>query len=146
MSRFASLRKLDDMADAGLLPAVTPELEAVAAQFTVSITPAMQSLIDPADPHDPIAAQFVPSVHELIVHADELSDPIGDDAHSPVRGIVHRYPDRLLLKLVVTCPVYCRFCFRREQIGQGEGLLSAEALDHAFAYIEQHSEIWEVIL
>jgi lysine 2,3-aminomutase len=106
----------------------------------------MLALIDPADAHDPIAAQFVPTVHELDIKPNELIDPIGDHAHSPVAGIVHRYPDRCLLKLLLTCPVYCRFCFRREQVGQGDGLLSEAALESAFAYIESHPELWEVIL
>ena len=106
----------------------------------------MLALIDPADPHDPIAAQFVPTERELDIQPNELADPIGDQAHSPVPGIVHRYPDRCLLKLLLTCPVYCRFCFRREQVGQGDGLLSKAALDAAFAYIESHPALWEVIL
>jgi lysine 2,3-aminomutase len=106
----------------------------------------MLALIDPADAHDPIAAQFVPSVHELSVHPEERSDPIGDDCHTPVEGIVHRYPDRVLLKLLLTCPVYCRFCFRREQVGHASGMLTADALERALAYVREHSEIWEVIL
>ena len=112
----------------------------------MAITPAMQALIDPEDPRDPIAAQFVPSEAELVVHPDERTDPIGDDAYSPVKGLVHRYPDRVLLKVLQACPVYCRFCFRREQVGPQGGVLGAEALDNAFAYIEQHPQIWEVIL
>ena len=67
-------------------------------------------------------------------------------AHSPLPGIVHRYPDRVLLKPILVCPVYCRFCFRRDQVGQGEGVLAPDALDRAFAYIEAHPEIWEVIV
>ena len=84
------------------------------------------TLIDPADPHDPIARQFVPDAAELSIQPEERADPIGDDAHSPVEGIVHRYPDRVLLKLVHVCPVYCRYCFRREMVGpRGRGTLSA---------------------
>jgi lysine 2,3-aminomutase len=107
----------------------------------------MAALIDPNDPNDPIAHQFVPNPAELVVTAQERADPIGDLAHSPVEGIVHRYPDRVLLKAVHVCPVYCRFCFRREMVGpQGLGTLSPEAMDRAFTYIESHPEIWEVIL
>uniref|UniRef100_UPI002631E61A lysine-2,3-aminomutase-like protein n=1 Tax=uncultured Rhizobium sp. TaxID=155567 RepID=UPI002631E61A len=77
----------------------------------------------------------------------ERADPIGDHAHSPVEGIVHRYPDRVLLKAVHVCPVYCRFCFRREMVGpHGDGTLAGEALEAALAYIAAHAEIWEVIL
>jgi lysine 2,3-aminomutase len=88
----------------------------------------------------------VPSVHELSVLPEERIDPIGDDRNTPVEGIVHRYPDRVLLKLLLTCPVYCRFCFRREQVGQSGGMLTAHALDRALNYVREHSEIWEVIL
>ena len=121
-------------------------LSAVAARYSVAITPAMEALIDANDPADPIAAQFRPDVRELITAPDELADPIGDEPHTPVKGVVHRYEDRCLLKLVHVCPVYCRFCFRREMIGpQGEGTLTAEELDQAIAYIEGRPEIWEVI-
>ena len=77
----------------------------------------------------------------------ENADPIGDDAHSPVPGIVHRYPDRVLFKLVHVCAVYCRFCFRREMVGPGKATaLSEGAYRGALDYIREHSEIWEVIL
>ncbi len=121
-------------------------LEQVAAQFAVKITPAMMDLIDPADIADPIAAQFMPSAEELFVHPEELADPISDQAFSPVEGIVHRHSDRVLLKLLHTCAVHCRFCFRREQIGAADNSLTPEVLDQAVDYIAQHSEIWEVIL
>jgi lysine 2,3-aminomutase len=121
-------------------------LEQVAARYAVAITPALADLIDPSDPHDPIARQFVPDTRELELHPQESGDPIGDAEHSPVEGIVHRYPDRVLLKLVNACAVYCRFCFRREMVGPGRGGLSRSALDAALDYIAGHPEIWEVIL
>ena len=118
----------------------------MAARYAVGVTPAMAALIDRADPTDPIARQFIPDARELETRPEERDDPIGDHAHSPVAGIVHRYPDRVLLKAVHVCPVYCRFCFRREMVGpDGDGTLSAEALDAAFAYIGAHAEIREVI-
>jgi lysine 2,3-aminomutase len=121
-------------------------LDAVAARYAVAITPALADLIDPSDPHDPIARQFVPDVRELELMPDERDDPIGDNAHNPVEGIVHRYPDRVLLKLVSACAVYCRFCFRREMVGPGRGGLSADGLDNALTYIRRSPQIWEVIL
>jgi lysine 2,3-aminomutase len=142
-----TLRHLSDLIEAGLTPAGRrAALERVAAQYAVAITPAMAELIDPADPHDPIARQFVPHAAELDAHPHETADPIGDHAHSPVEGVVHRYPDRALLKLTATCAVYCRFCFRREMIGPGAGALTPAQLDEALAYIAAHAEIWEVIL
>src|SRR6185295_12632036 len=123
------------------------ELAEVAARYAVAITPAMEALIDDGDPADPIAAQFRPDARELITLPDESNDPIGDDAHTPVKGVVHRYADRCLLKLVHVCPVYCRFCFRREIVGpEGDGALTGGELDAALAYIESRPEIWEVIL
>jgi L-lysine 2,3-aminomutase len=95
---------------------------------------------------DPIARQFIPTPAELTTLPNELADPIGDEAHSPVEGVVHRYPDRLLLKIVHACPVYCRFCFRREMVGPGGKALTGAKLDAALAYVAAHSEVREVIL
>ncbi len=125
---------------------VPPELAAVAGRYAVAITPEMQGLIDPADRADPIARQFLPSAAELDARPDELADPIGDDAHSPVTGIVHRYPDRVLLKPVQICAVYCRFCFRRETVGPGGGALTPAQFAAALDYIRARPAIWEVIL
>ena len=122
-------------------------LDDVARKYAVSVSPALLKLIDPSDPADPIARQFLPSLDELTTLPEERADPIGDEAHSPVPGIVHRHPDRVLFKAVSTCPVYCRFCFRRETIGPGKpNALSPDDLARALDYIEAHPEIWEVIL
>jgi lysine 2,3-aminomutase len=143
-----TLRSIAELRDAGLVPAThAATLEEVAARYAVAITPAVAELIDRNDPDDPIARQFIPDPAELVSGPPERADPIGDDAFSPVEGIVHRYPDRVLLKLTHTCPVYCRFCFRREMVGPGgRRALTAEQRDAAYGYIRQHPEIWEVIL
>jgi lysine 2,3-aminomutase len=143
-----TLRTVGQLVEAGLAPATSAAaLEAVAARYAVAVTPNMAGLIDHADPNDPIARQFIPDERELDTRPEEQADPIGDLTHSPVEGIVHRYPDRVLLKAVHVCPVYCRFCFRREMVGpDGLGTLAPEALDRAFDYIAGHPEIWEVIL
>ncbi len=143
-----TLRTVDDLVASGLLPASdTSGIRQVADRYAVAMTPTVVNLIDPADPADPIAAQFVPTSAELIEAEGERDDPIGDHAHTPVEGIVHRYPDRVLLKAVHVCPVYCRFCFRREMVGpQGDGNLSSEKLTAALDYIRSQDEIWEVIL
>jgi lysine 2,3-aminomutase len=147
MTVTRSLRTPAELVTAQLAPrGRLAALEQVAARYAVAITPAMADLIDPSDPHDPIARQFVPDRRELESQPEELSDPIGDDAHSPVEGIVHRYPDRVLLKLVNACAVYCRFCFRRETVGPGRGGLSRAALAAALDYIRRTPQIWEVIL
>jgi lysine 2,3-aminomutase len=142
-----TLRNVDQLCDHGLVPREKlGELAEVAARYAVAITPVMADLIDRGDPHDPLARQFVPDARELAYAPEESGDPIGDDAHSPVEGVVHRYPDRVLLKVVSACAVYCRFCFRREMIGPGRGGLSPAALAAALDYIGAHRDIWEVIL
>ncbi|WP_454758612.1 lysine-2,3-aminomutase-like protein [Caulobacter segnis] len=143
-----TLRDARSLAEAGLVPPERlPALEAVAARYAVAITPAMAELIDPTNDDDPIARQFIPSPEELIASPGEDGDPIGDDTHSPVDGIVHRYPDRVLLKPTHTCAVYCRFCFRREMVGpEGLSNLTPAQLDAAFAYIAGRPQIWEVIV
>ncbi|HKY18267.1 MAG TPA: lysine-2,3-aminomutase-like protein [Rhizomicrobium sp.] len=122
-------------------------LEDVARRYAVAVSPHLLSLMDPADPGDPIARQFLPSLEELVTLPQELADPIGDAAHSPVAGIVHRHPGRALFKAVAACPVYCRFCFRRETIGPGhDNGLSKDEFEAALSYIAAHPEIREVIL
>jgi lysine 2,3-aminomutase len=147
-SAARTLRHPTELAAAGLVPPERlGELAAVASQYAIAISPAIAELIDPSDPHDPIARQFVPDPAELRVAPEERADPIGDDANSPVAGIVHRYPDRVLLKLVHVCPVYCRFCFRREMVGpRGRPALSGAEIAGALAYIASRPDIWEVIL
>jgi lysine 2,3-aminomutase len=142
-----TLRTPSALAGAGLVKRDhMAELEQVASRYAVAITPALADLIDIADPDDPIARQFVPDGRELDLRDEESADPIGDDAHSPVEGLVHRYPDRVLLKLLNACAVYCRFCFRREMVGPGRGALSRAALAAALDYIRRTPDIWEVIL
>lgn len=141
------LRTGADLASAGLIPAENvAAIERVAARYAVALTPAVVDLIDPHNPNDPIARQYVPSARELETTPDELADPIGDDAYAPVKGIVHRYPDRVLLTPLLHCPVYCRFCFRREKVGGETAALSSEELDRALDYVNTHKEIWEVVV
>ena len=142
-----TLRTVPQLLAAGLVSAdCATDLQAVSGRYAVAITPEIARIIDRDDPNDPIARQFVPSAEELETMPDELADPIGDGVHSPVKGIVHRYPDRVLLKALHACPVYCRFCFRREQVGPGRDMLSETEIDAAIGYIRSNPEIWEVIL
>jgi lysine 2,3-aminomutase len=148
MKPTATLRQPAELVAHGLArPAALADLEKVAARYAVAVTPAVAELIDSNDPDDPIARQYIPSASELVAQPNENADPIGDHTHSPVDGIVHRYPDRVLFKLVHVCAVYCRFCFRREMVGPGkETALSGDAYAGALDYIRTHREIWEVIL
>ena len=139
------IRTLPELASAGLLPRSSlASLESVSARYATAITPAIQALIEHAD--DPIGRQFVPDPSEIVHLPHELADPIGDAAHSPLPGLVHRYPDRVLLKPVLVCPVYCRFCFRREHVGPGGGAMTPADIDAALDYIAARPAIREVIL
>lgn len=127
---------LADAADA-------PDLERVGAAFRIRLSPAMLGAI--AAPEGPVARQFVPSAEELTIRPEELADPIGDDTHLAAPGLSHRYPDRVILAVTKSCEVYCRFCFRRETVGDS-GLLPAPDLDKALDYIARTTAVREVIL
>ena len=142
-----TLRTPRDLARAGLVgEAALPALETVAARYATAITPAMAALINPADPADPIGLQYIPDAAELITAPHESEDPTADAPFTPVKGVVHRYPDRALLKPLLACPVYCRFCFRREKVGPDGGLLTEAELQAALAWFEGTTAIREVIL
>jgi lysine 2,3-aminomutase len=127
-------------------PANTDPLAEVMERYAVAVTDEVMETIDSTDPADPVARQYLPSVEELKTTPLENADPIGDEAHTPVKGIVHRYPDRVLLKPVHVCSVYCRFCFRREKVGPGNEMLTPPELVAALDYIRNTPQIWEVIL
>jgi len=139
------IRDAATLIEAGLAaPESLAALNRVGARYAVGIPDAMRALIE--HPDDPVGRQFIPDPAELDTASHERSDPIGDDALSPLPGVVHRYPDRALLKPLLICPVYCRFCFRREHVGPGGGLLSDAELEAAYAWFRGHPAIREVIL
>lgn len=140
-----TIRTTDALIKAGLVPPEEQDaLNEVARNYATAIPPAFQELI--THPNDPIARQVVPDRRESVQQPHEDPDPIGDDALSPVPGVVHRYEDRALLKPLLICPLYCRFCFRREHVGPDGGLLSDDALENAFRWFEEHPAVREVIL
>src|SRR6185312_9383827 len=140
-----TLRTTDDLAAAGLIvEAARDNITRVAGRYAVAIPPAMRALIEAPD--DPIGRQFIPNAAELVAAPHESADPIADDALSPVKGIVHRYPDRALLKPLLICPVYCRFCFRREHVGPDGGLLTEAELAAAYQWLGARPAIREIIL
>jgi lysine 2,3-aminomutase len=124
----------------------TGRLEEVARRYDFRLTPYLRSLLHGRPADDPLARQFLPDERELDSLSYESADPIGDIPFSPVTGVVHRCPDRVLLKVAHACPVYCRFCFRREMVGSHGEPLRGEALDAALDYIRGRPEVWEVIL
>lgn len=140
---------LSDLQAAGMIESIEPLAE-VEKNFQTKIGPPLQTQIASFSEDDAayraLTRQFIPAIEEKTILPRELDDPIGDHRHSPVEGVVHRYPDRALLKVTQLCEVYCRFCFRKEMIGhKGENLSQAE-LDTAYHYFESHPEVREVIL
>lgn len=142
-----AIRTVKQLVDTNLINAQDAStINQVVDNFSLAITSQMQQLIDSNNPDDPIAKQFVPSAQELQIADHELADPIGDKNYTKVKGIIHRYPDRCLFTPVHVCPVYCRFCFRREIVGNSEETLTPQEMEQAFAYLASHPNIWEVIL
>jgi lysine 2,3-aminomutase len=140
-----TLRTTRQLAAAGVL-GDDPALDRVAARYAVAVTASMAAVIAAEGRDGPVGRQYLPTTAELTTTADETGDPTGDEAHSPVKGIVHRYPDRALLMPTQVCAVYCRFCFRRERVGPEAGALDDASLAAALGYIEGQPQIWEVIL
>lgn len=139
-----TLTTLPQLVAAGLVePASAAELADVVAEFRVAVTPAMQAAMQGRD--DGIARQFLPDPREGDIGPEALADPIGDRVHSPVPGLTHRYADRAILHLTQTCAVYCRFCFRRETVGDA-GTLDSAALERVYAHLAATPAIREVIL
>lgn len=140
-----TLRSAQDLAAAGLItPTRAAEITPVGARYSVAVTPAMAALI--AGGASDVARQYLPDPSELITAPHELDDPTADAPFTPVKGVVHRYPDRALLKPLLACPVYCRFCFRREAVGPDGGLLTDAELDAALDWFAATPAVREVIL
>lgn len=135
-----ALTRLDALEREGLTdPAEREALEAVAAEFRVRVSSAMATV-----PTAGVRAQFLPDVRELQVRPEELVDPIGDEVHAPVPGLTHRYADRAILHATKACEVYCRFCFRRETVGESGHLGEAE-FDRVVDYLGRTPMVREVI-
>ena len=133
-----------------LLPTLTPEELAGATlantKLALGITPYFFNLIDPSDEHCPIRLQVVPKLAETRTEAWELSDPCGEDSHSPVPGLVHRYPDRVLFLVTDRCASYCRYCTRSRLVSNATGYDFHPEFDKQIAYIAAHPEIRDVLL
>jgi len=132
------------------LPTLTPE-EFAGAQLAnhklaLGITPYFFNLIDPADEHCPIRQQVVPRIEETTTAVWEMSDPCGEDSHSPVPGLVHRYPDRVLFLVTDRCAAYCRYCTRSRLVSNASGYDFHPEYDKQIAYIAAHPEIRDVLL
>ncbi len=133
-----------------LMPTLTPEEFAGAklanTKLALAITPYFFNLIDPADEHCPIRQQVIPRIEETNTAPWEMSDPCGEDAHSPVPGLVHRYPDRVLFLVTDRCAAYCRYCTRSRLVSNATGYDFHPEFDKQIAYIASHPEIRDVLL
>jgi lysine 2,3-aminomutase len=132
------------------LPTLTPAEEAGAKlanhKLALGITPYFFNLIDPADENCPVRRQVIPRIEETHTAAWEMSDPCGEDAHSPVPGLVHRYPDRVLFLVTDRCASYCRYCTRSRLVSNASGYDFHPEFDKQIAYIAAHPEIRDVLL
>ena len=120
--------------------------ERTASVFRLGITPYYLSLIDPEHPSCPVRQQAIPVAAEAEVSPGELKDPLGEDHNRPVRGIVHKYPDRVLFLALDRCSTYCRHCTRRRITSGGEGDFNRDELESAVAYVRAHPEVRDVLV
>jgi lysine 2,3-aminomutase len=143
-SRVRTRRQLEQMLN--LSREEREGLDRSGAMLPVGITPYYMSLISPDDPRQPLRRSVVPTVHEFSRTVGEAEDPLGEEHDSPTPGLVHRYPDRVLLLVLDHCSSYCRYCTRSRVVGQGEIVPSEERLEQALDYIRRHPEIRDVLL
>src|SRR5262249_6893451 len=141
----SSLAKLESV-----MPTLTPEeiagTQLANTKLSLGITPYFFNLIDPADEYCPIRRQVIPRIEETLTAPWELSDPCGEDSHSPVPGLVHRYPDRVLFLVTDRCASYCRYCTRSRLVSNASGYDFHADFDKQLAYIDQHPEVRDVLL
>jgi lysine 2,3-aminomutase len=121
-------------------------IERGGSMLPVGITPYYMALVDPVDPAHAIRRTVIPSLNEFLRTEGEADDPLGEDGHSPVPGLVHRYPDRVLLLALDYCTTYCRYCTRSRVVGHGEISASHARLEKAFDYIRRTPTIRDVLL
>ena len=138
LEQFQRLLRLTCAEQQGLL--IAPE------KLAVAVTPYFASLLDPEDPLCPLRLQVMPRQEELVVDVTDMVDPCGEDHDSPVPGLVHRYPDRVLLLALDTCAAYCRYCTRSRLVSQGEMYPVTRRLDAIVAYLEKHTEVRDVLI
>src|SRR6185436_19300373 len=144
-NRITSLEQLTR-----LMPTLTPEeyagTQLANTKLALAITPYFFNLIDPADENCPIRRQVIPRIEETHTASWEMTDPCGEDSHSPVSGLVHRYPDRVLFLVTDRCASYCRYCTRSRLVSNATGYDFHPEFDKQIAYIEQHTEVRDVLL
>ncbi|MEZ4461929.1 MAG: KamA family radical SAM protein [bacterium] len=141
------LRTLDDLAS--VVELTRDERDAFAAaqaSFRVAVTPHYAALMDPHDSACPIRQQAIPQSGELASFPFELDDPLGEEAHMPVPGITHRYPDRVLFYVTHNCPVYCRHCTRKRKVADPTTMASRSQIEQGLAYLRDTPQVKDVIV
>jgi lysine 2,3-aminomutase len=121
-------------------------ITSVLSKLRMAITPYWLTLMDPDDPSCPVRKQAIPSIEELHVSKSDMVDPLSEDEDSPVPGLTHRYPDRVLFLITDMCSMYCRHCTRRRFAGQHDADRSMSALDKGIEYIRNTPEVTDVLL
>jgi len=147
--RWQLSHRLNTIADfEPILPLTESERRALAQKdlFRVDVTPYFISLIDPHDPRDPVRRQVIPTDQELAPFTGMMADSLAEDAHSPVPGLVHRYPDRVLMLVTTQCASYCRYCTRGRIVGDPNATFSRAELDAQIAYLEKTPQVRDVLL
>jgi lysine 2,3-aminomutase len=147
--RWQLRHRLNSAEDLARVIRLTPEERAALAapgHWRVDITPYFASLIDPDDPGCPIRRQVVPTSEELVPSEAEMADSLAEDAHSPVPGLVHRYPDRVLMLVTTQCASYCRFCTRSRLVGDPHAQFTWADYERQLAYIERTPQVRDVLL
>ncbi|MCI5132914.1 MAG: KamA family radical SAM protein, partial [Candidatus Electrothrix sp. EH2] len=146
-NRIRSLQQLEDFLDLDLGEEKRKNIQQTIAKFPLSITPYYLSLINTDNiEYDPVFMQSVPSIRELDMSDEDMADPLHEDEDSPVPGITHRYPDRVLFLVSNVCAMYCRHCTRKRKVGDVDNIPSKKAVEQGLDYIRNTSMIRDVLL
>ncbi|MBN2725183.1 MAG: lysine 2,3-aminomutase [Deltaproteobacteria bacterium] len=142
-----AIRNVEDLKQVmNLSPDDEREIRGTLKTFDMSVTPYYMSLIDPDNKSDPVRAQSIPTILETHVHMGDLLDPLDEEADSPVHGLTHRYPDRVLMLITNVCSMYCRHCTRRRMVGEIDRHLNKDVIDAQIEYIKSHPAVRDVLV
>lgn len=143
-NRLRSLDELEDVLE--LSEEERTGIRRASEEFRMAITPYYASLMDPTDPGGPVRRQAIPIEDEIEIQPFEMEDPLAEEAHMPVPGLTHRYPDRVLLYVTHNCPVYCRHCTRKRKVSDPETAAGTDQLEEGLRYIERNEDVRDVLL
>ena len=143
-NRVTTLEELKTLI--ALTPSEEEGIKRSKGRLAMAITPYFFSLIDKTNPNCPIRKQAIPRIEEFSISTHDMVDPCGEDNHSPVPGLVHRYPDRVLLLVTDACAMYCRYCTRRRMVGEELPPISIERFEDAYKYIKSKRSIRDVLI